>query len=153
MRKTARPVVWEGDGAQSPSLDPINLCTVHWPKTANCTRFSKRFMNLHASFFVVTDSNYTILNCAVSHVRLKMRKGFIPKREMSENVSIRAGRRVVTASDDKTARVWDAETGKPVGAPLQHQQTVNIAAFSPDGRRVVTASVDNTPGVWGADTG
>src|SRR6266576_1588198 len=23
MRKTARPVVWEGDGAQSPSLDPI----------------------------------------------------------------------------------------------------------------------------------
>ena len=24
MRKTARPVVWEGDGAQSPSLDPIN---------------------------------------------------------------------------------------------------------------------------------
>jgi len=24
MRKTARPVVWEGDGAQSPSLDPIS---------------------------------------------------------------------------------------------------------------------------------
>ena len=24
MRKTARPVVWEGDGAQSPSLDPID---------------------------------------------------------------------------------------------------------------------------------
>jgi len=23
MRKTACPVVWEGDGAQSPSLDPI----------------------------------------------------------------------------------------------------------------------------------
>ena len=23
MRKTARPVVWEGGGAQSPSLDPI----------------------------------------------------------------------------------------------------------------------------------
>jgi len=23
MRKTARPVVWEGDGAQSPSLNPI----------------------------------------------------------------------------------------------------------------------------------
>ena len=25
MRKTARPVVWEGDGAQSPSLDLIKL--------------------------------------------------------------------------------------------------------------------------------
>src|SRR5437588_5000773 len=28
MRKTARPVVWEGDGAQSPSLDPIQKA---WP--------------------------------------------------------------------------------------------------------------------------
>jgi len=28
MRKTARPVVWEGDGAQSPSLDPI--LWEHW---------------------------------------------------------------------------------------------------------------------------
>src|SRR5207249_5629270 len=25
MRKTARPVVWEGAGAQSPALDPIDL--------------------------------------------------------------------------------------------------------------------------------
>ena len=30
------------------------------------------------------------------------------------------GTRVVTASGDKTARVWDARTGAPVGAPLQH---------------------------------
>jgi len=29
MRKTARPVVWEGAGAQSPALDPIDL--VHRP--------------------------------------------------------------------------------------------------------------------------
>jgi len=27
MRKTACPVVWEGDGAQSPSLDPIQALT------------------------------------------------------------------------------------------------------------------------------
>jgi len=25
MRKTARPVVWEGAGAKSPALDPINM--------------------------------------------------------------------------------------------------------------------------------
>ena len=31
MRKTARPVVWEGDGAQSPSLDPIKKVTSSAP--------------------------------------------------------------------------------------------------------------------------
>jgi hypothetical protein len=63
------------------------------------------------------------------------------------------GRRVVTASDDHTARVWEADTGKPVGAPLQHGDRVLSAAFSADGRRVVTASWDQTARVWEADTG
>jgi dipeptidyl aminopeptidase/acylaminoacyl peptidase len=58
------------------------------------------------------------------------------------------GRRVVTASADSTARVWEADTGKPVGGPLQHQERVYTAAFSPDGRRVVTASEDSTARVW-----
>jgi WD40 repeat protein len=44
--------------------------------------------------------------------------------------------------------VWDAETGKPVGAPLKHQGEVNSDAFSPDGRRVVTASADRAARVW-----
>ena len=34
------------------------------------------------------------------------------------------GHRVVTASEDTTARVWDAATGQPVGEPLQHRGTV-----------------------------
>jgi len=30
----------------------------------------------------------------------------------------RDGRRIVTASDDHTARLWDAETGRPIDEPL-----------------------------------
>jgi WD40 repeat protein len=63
------------------------------------------------------------------------------------------GRRVVTASLDKTARVWDAATGQPVTPPLEHQGAVRSAIFSPDGRRVVTASQDGTARVWDAATG
>ena len=58
------------------------------------------------------------------------------------------GTRVVTASWDKTVRVWDAATGRPLGPPLTHQHAVTSAAFSPDGTRVVTASVDKTARVW-----
>src|SRR5262249_55497124 len=54
------------------------------------------------------------------------------------------GKSVVTASWDKTARLWDSATGKPLGPPLQHQNGVVAVAFSPDGKTVVTASHDNT---------
>jgi WD40 repeat protein len=58
------------------------------------------------------------------------------------------GTRVVTASSDRTARVWDAATGKAITLPLVHQEYVLAAAFSPDGTRVVTASYDKTARVW-----
>jgi WD40 repeat protein len=63
------------------------------------------------------------------------------------------GTRVVTASADQTARVWDASTGKPLSPPLLHEDQVVSAAFSPDGTRVVTASEDKTARVWEAATG
>ena len=51
------------------------------------------------------------------------------------------GKRIVTASSDKTARLWDAESGKQIGEPLTgHTDAVMSAAFSPDGKRIVTAS-------------
>jgi WD40 repeat protein len=63
------------------------------------------------------------------------------------------GTHVVTASLDKTARVWNASTATPVTPPLEHQGFVVAAAFSPDGTRVVTASFDKTARVWDASTG
>jgi WD40 repeat protein/serine/threonine protein kinase len=63
------------------------------------------------------------------------------------------GSRVVTASRDNTARVWDATTGATVAELKGHTGEVRSAAFSPDGSRVVTASRDNTARVWDAATG
>jgi len=44
------------------------------------------------------------------------------------------GKTVLTGGGDKTARLWDADTGKPVGPPLQHQAFVRLVGFSPDGK-------------------
>src|SRR5262249_32375054 len=49
------------------------------------------------------------------------------------------GRRLVTASWDQTARVWDVATLKEL-AVLQHESSLLSAAFSADGRRVLTVS-------------
>jgi WD40 repeat protein len=63
------------------------------------------------------------------------------------------GARIVTASWDCTARIWNSETGAPIGQPLKHDGGVLSAAFSPDGTRVVTASWDFTARIWNASTG
>ena len=34
------------------------------------------------------------------------------------------GKTVLTGSSDKTARLWDAATGRPLGLPMTHQDTV-----------------------------
>jgi WD40 repeat protein len=63
------------------------------------------------------------------------------------------GKRVVTASWDKTARLWDAESGKEIASLKGHEGSEFSAAFSPDGKRVVTASRDQTARLWDAESG
>ncbi|MFT3772539.1 MAG: protein kinase [Minicystis sp.] len=61
------------------------------------------------------------------------------------------GKRIVTASLDRIARVWNADgTGEPI-LLRGHDDRVLSAAWSPDGRRVVTGSYDRTARVWNAD--
>jgi WD40 repeat protein/serine/threonine protein kinase len=64
------------------------------------------------------------------------------------------GQWVLTASNDHTANVWNAATGKSrFGAPLRHEDFIVRASFSLDGKRIVTASADRTARVWDAATG
>jgi len=58
------------------------------------------------------------------------------------------GGRIVTGSDDNTARVWDAASGSSLHVLEGHANSVITASFSPDGARIVTGSWDNTSRVW-----
>jgi WD40 repeat protein len=62
------------------------------------------------------------------------------------------GTRILTASWDKTAKLWDAVSGKLVGV-FAHQRTVNTAVFSLDGARILTASADHSAKLWDAASG
>ncbi|KAI5118038.1 hypothetical protein M0805_009220 [Coniferiporia weirii] len=64
------------------------------------------------------------------------------------------GRQIVSGSNDNTLRIWDAQTGDPVGEPLTgHSSQVLSVAYSPDGRHIVSGSSDKTLRIWDAQTG
>jgi WD40 repeat protein len=60
---------------------------------------------------------------------------------------------VLTGSADKTAKLWDVQTGLEIRVFKGHTGDVNSVAFSADGRAVLTASDDHTAKLWDARTG
>ncbi|MFI6724984.1 caspase family protein [Streptomyces atratus] len=62
----------------------------------------------------------------------------------------------VTGSHDHTVRIWDLNTGRPIGEPLTGHETpvTAVACTQVDGRPVaVTSSYDSPARIWELDTG
>jgi WD40 repeat protein len=62
------------------------------------------------------------------------------------------GKLLVSGSRDRTARIWDARTGKLLHV-LQHQGYVVGESFSRDGRSLLTSSQDGAAYVWDVASG
>ena len=58
--------------------------------------------------------------------------------------------RIVTGSEDGTARVWDAVTGRQLLILKGHSGWVCSVAVTPDGQRIITGGKDGTVKIWEA---
>jgi dynein assembly factor with WDR repeat domains 1 len=68
--------------------------------------------------------------------------------EISKVAFSPAGSRVLTASSDKTAMLWDAETGDCLQRLDGHGDEIFSCAFNYEGETIITGSKDNTVRIW-----
>ncbi len=75
-------------------------------------------------------------------------KGHARDRSLRDAAFSPDSKLVATASEDKTARIWDVQTGKQMYCLEGHTGKVTGVDFSPCGRFVVTSSEDRTVRTW-----
>jgi WD40 repeat protein len=63
------------------------------------------------------------------------------------------GKYVLTGSDDATARIYEAATGREMHVLIGHKSKITVATYSPCGKYVLTGSGDTTARIYEASTG
>lgn len=63
------------------------------------------------------------------------------------------GKRIASASGDKTIKLWDAQSGQEIATLDGHDGEVLTVAFSPDGSRLASGGYDKTIRIWDAELG
>ncbi len=72
---------------------------------------------------------------------------------VTDVVALTDGKQAISASFDKTLRVWDLSSGEEVHALKGHKKGVNAVAVTPDGKLAISASDDNTLKIWDLRSG
>ena len=84
-------------------------------------------------------------------VRLEAQLG--QKYEINDVCFTPDGKRLITAGEDPTAKLWDVETGEELRSYVGHIGEVRSVAVSPDGKTLATGSADGTAKLWDLASG
>jgi WD40 repeat protein/serine/threonine protein kinase len=79
-------------------------------------------------------------------------RGGLAKANIASATLSPDGTKILAALMEGTARLWDARSGRQVGADMPHDEAVWAAVFSPNGKNIVTGSWDGTARIWDAET-
>ncbi|HQR06250.1 MAG TPA: WD40 repeat domain-containing serine/threonine-protein kinase [Gemmatales bacterium] len=85
--------------------------------------------------------------------------GLEKHRELTHDLAVSTSafspsdQRIVTGSQDKTARVWDTKSGILLLPPLVHRKAVEHVSFSDDGNRIITTGESEPLRLWDSTTG
>ena len=60
---------------------------------------------------------------------------------------------IISASADKTIKIWDRKSGKVLNTFMGHNGSVNSLAFSSNERMIVSGSNDKTIKIWNKENG
>ncbi len=137
---------------QGQSVDAVRLVLAAWPRKEESEAWGwfLSFPNLANR----PQMRRTINTLNAALLRLRERMSFNGHRGAVASAAFSPdGAHIITTSNDKSARVWDATTGTILRELKGHESEVTFATFSPDGGRVVTASKDKTARIWDAKTG
>ena len=94
---------------------------------------------------LVAEANYTNLLITYRHNH--------PSEAPIETVAFSPdGGTVLVGSEEGTMRLWQADSGKPIGRPMRHEGLFLAAAFSPDGRTIFSGGSYGPAHFWQVDS-